>query len=142
MHVAPGLRSPHPPGRLGIPKKYMPEHGAEKSSGGRDNVMEMRDDIIGVVEMQVGEIEPERQSRKTADTEHGKERQNKQHRNIKSNRATPQGNEENGQYDDRWNRNNHRGGLEESRDSGSHPGEIHVMGPNNERNEPDTERLE
>jgi len=52
----------------------------------------------------------------------------------------PERNEETGQNDDRGDRDDHRRGLEESRHPGAHPGQIHVMGPNDEGEEPDGQR--
>ena len=56
----------------------------------RHDVMEVRDDVISVVQMQVAEVEAERQPGQAADAEHRQERQREQHRRVEPDRTAPQ----------------------------------------------------
>src|SRR5215213_10260933 len=75
--------------------------GKEREDGsGRDDVMEMRDDVVSVVQMQIDEAEAERETGQTADAEHWEEREDEKHRRGEADRAAPQRDEEHRQNDD------------------------------------------
>ena len=63
------------------------EHREDRSR--RDDVVEVADDVIGVVQMDVGGGEAERQSGQSADAEHRQERQREQHRRREPYRPAP-----------------------------------------------------
>src|SRR5205823_3903300 len=77
----------HPPGRLGIPMVNARKK-AENSSRS-DDIVEVGDDVISVVQVQVAEIEAQRQSGQPANPEHRQERQREEHRRVESNRSSP-----------------------------------------------------
>ena len=101
--------------------------------------MEMGNHVIGVVQVQVRKIEAQRQTGQSANSKHRQERQRKKHRHRETNRTTPQRNEKTSENDHRRDRNDHRRGLEEGGDFGSHAGQIHVVRPDDERQEADAE---
>ena len=137
MHLAPEFTH-HAPGHFRKPIINPGEQRENRSR--RHDIMEVRDDVIGIVQMNVAEVEAERQSGQTADAEHRQKRQGEQHRRVKANRTAPQRDEQTRQNDHGGNRNDHRGGLEESADLGSHAGQIHMMRPDDEGKEPNGER--
>ena len=59
----------------------------------RDHIVEMRDDIIAVVQRHVAEVETERKAGQPPDTEHRQESQSKQHRRVETDRTAPKRNE-------------------------------------------------
>src|SRR5207302_10225779 len=91
-----------------------------KERSRRHDVMEMRDDVVSVVEVEIGGVKRQRNAGETADTKHRQERGGKKHRHIKSDRAAPERNEERAQDDDRWKRDKQRGGLEKCAHSRAH----------------------
>src|SRR5438477_3108568 len=111
MDLAPVLTH-EPPCYLRIPIINSREEGEDCSR--RNDVMEMRDHIISIVQVQVGKVEAERQTGEAADAKHGQKCQREKHGCRKADRAAPERNEQTSQNDHRWNRNDHRGGLEES----------------------------
>src|SRR6266496_429368 len=54
-----------------------------------DDVMEVRDHIVGVVQIEVGAIEGKRDAGKTADSKHRQKRDGEKHRHIEANGAAP-----------------------------------------------------
>ena len=77
--------------RLREPKINSREDGEDRSR--RDDVVEVRDHVIGVVQIKIGGIEGEGDSGQPADSEHRQERRRKKHRDIEANRAAPERNE-------------------------------------------------
>src|SRR4029077_3092377 len=55
----------------------------------RYDVMEMRDDVVSVVQIKIGGIKRQRNAGKPADPKHWKERNGKKHRHIEANGAAP-----------------------------------------------------
>ena len=106
----------------------------------RDDVMEVRNHVVSVVQVQIAEIEAQRQPGQPADAKHRQERHDKQHWRVETNRTAPQGKEHARQDDHRGNRNDHRRGLEKRCHADAHAGEIHVMRPDDEREESDRQR--
>ena len=98
----------------------------------RDDVMEMRDDVIGVVQIKIGRIKRERNAGQPADSEHRQKRGREKHRHIEPNRAAPERNEKRAQNNHRRNRDDHRGGLEKCAHRRAHAGQPHVMRPDDE----------
>src|ERR1700694_236765 len=139
MHFAPELVH-FSTGRFRIPIINSREQSKERSR--RYDVMEMRDDVVSVVEVEIGGVKRQRDAGKTADSKHRQERGGKKHRHIKSDRAAPERNEERAQDDDRRNRDQQRGGLEKRAHSRTHAGEPHVMRPDDERQKADHEHRE
>ena len=103
----------------------------------RHNIMEVGDDVIGVVQVQVAEIEAQRQARQTADAEHRQKAEREKHRRVDADGAAPQRQEHARQDDDRRHGDDHRGGLKERAQPRAHARQIHVMRPDDERHEPD-----
>ena len=66
---------------------------------GRDDVVEMRDDVVGIVQIKIGRIKCERNARKTANSKHRQKRNRKKHRHIEANGAAPKRNEKRAQND-------------------------------------------
>ena len=52
-------------------------------------VMKMPNHVIAVMQVQVAEVEPQRQPSQTPDPKHGQKRQTKQHRRVEPNRPAP-----------------------------------------------------
>src|SRR4029450_3882018 len=65
----------------------------EDRARGHD-VMEMRDDIVGVMQIEVGTVEGERNAGKAANSKHRQECDAEKHRHVEPDRATPKGNKE------------------------------------------------
>src|SRR4029077_2514239 len=63
-------------------------------------------------------------------------------RNRKTQRAPPERKKKRAQDDDRWDRNEQRGGLEKRAHGRAHAGEPHVMRPDDERQKADHEHRE
>src|SRR5580765_1796820 len=83
-------------------RKPIIDSGEQSENGAwRHDVMEMSDDVVGVVEVKVAIVEAERQTGQTADAEHREERHDEKHRHVETNRTAPEGDEEAGQNDDR-----------------------------------------
>ena len=55
----------------------------------RNDVMKVRDDVIGIVQIKIGRIKCQRDAGKTADSEHRQKRDGEKHRHIEPNRAAP-----------------------------------------------------
>src|SRR5205814_1876915 len=103
-----------------------------ENSARRHDVVEMRDDVVSVVQIEIGGIKCQRDSGKSADAEHREKGGGEKHRHGKSNRAAPERDEKCAQNDDRRNGNDQGGGLEKCAHRRPHAGEPHVMGPDNE----------
>ena len=56
----------------------------------RDDIMEMRDDVIRVVQVNVADVEAQRQTGQPAHAEHGQERHRKQHWRVEADGAAPE----------------------------------------------------
>src|SRR5436305_2078659 len=84
-----------------------------KDRAGRDDVMEMGDNIVCIVQVQIAEVEAERQAGETSDPEHGEKGQREKHGCIKADGTAPKGDEQTSQNDHRWYGDDHGGGLEE-----------------------------
>src|SRR5438045_4168187 len=82
--------------------------------------------------IEIGGIERERDTGQAADAEHREERGREKHGGVETNGAAPERNEKRAQDDDRRDGDDHRGGLEKGADHRSHPGEPHVVGPDDE----------
>ena len=117
MHLPPELVHPAPR-RFREPEIDSGEDGEDRSR--RDDVMEMRDDVVGIVQVEIGGIESERNAGEAADSEHGQERRGEKHRDIEPDRAAPERNEERAQDDDRRDGNDHRRRLEKRADDIAH----------------------
>ena len=96
MHFAPELA------HLSASRFWEPVIDAGKKSEDRarsDDVMEMRDDVVGVVQIKIRRIKCKRNTRKTADSKHRQKRDRKKHRHIEANGAAPKRNEKRAQDD-------------------------------------------
>src|SRR6516165_2049693 len=100
MHLAPELT--HEPPRH-LRKPIINPCEQPENCPRRHYVMEVRDDIIGVVQMKIAEVETQRQTGQTADAKHWQERQRKEHRRVKTDRPAPEREEEASQDDHRRN---------------------------------------
>src|SRR5207237_2865766 len=78
----------------------------------RDDVMEMRDDIVSVVQIEIGRIKCQWNPGESTDAEHREKGGGEKHRHGKSNRAAPEGDEKCAQNDDGRDGNEQGGGLE------------------------------
>ena len=137
MHLAPELIHHSAAGF----REPIIDPGKERENGaGRNDVMEMRDDVIGVVQIEISRIKRQRNTGQAADAEHREKGSGKEHRHVKSNRAAPEGNEKCAQNDDRRDRNDEGGGLEKRAHGRAHPGKPHVMGPDDEGKETEDQR--
>ena len=67
----------------------------------------------------------------------GRKAMHEEHRRVEANRPAPQRDEHAGEDDDRRDRDDHRRGLEEGGDADAHAGQIHVVRPDDEREEAD-----
>ena len=120
-------------GHFRIPEVDAREEGEDGAR--RDHVVEVCDDVVGIVQVQIAEVEAQRQARQTADAEHRQEGQREEHGRVEADRAAPQGHEQAGQNDHRRNRDDHRGGLEERGNLRAHASQIHVVSPDDEADE-------
>src|SRR6476660_1903830 len=136
MHLAPEIVH-HSASRLREPIIDSGKEG--KNSARRDDVMEVRDNVVSVVQIKIGGIKGEWNPGESADTEHREKGGGEKHRHGKSNRAAPERDEKCAQDDDRRNGNDQGGGLEKCAHCGPHAGEPHVMGPDNERKKTENE---
>ena len=80
MHLPPELVHPSP-GRFREPVIDAGEEGEDRAR--RDDVMEVRDHVIGVVQVEIGGVERERDAGEPADAEHRQERRREEHRGVK-----------------------------------------------------------
>ena len=87
MNLPQGLVHP-PAGDLGKPVVYAGEQG--KDGTRRHHVMEMSDDIVGVMEVDIRRGQAQGQTGETAQAEHGYEAQGEQHGGRESNRPPPE----------------------------------------------------
>ena len=76
-----------PAGDLREPVVDAGEHGEDRPR--RDDVVEVADDVVGVVQVDVGRRQAERQAGQAADAEHRQEGQREEHRHGESDRAAP-----------------------------------------------------
>src|SRR5207248_1863715 len=129
MHLAPEIVH-HSSGRLWEP---VIDAGEERENGARrDDVVEMRDDVVSVVQIKIGGIKCQWNPGESTDAEHREKGGGEKHRHGKSNRAAPERDEKCAQDDDGRNGNDQGGGLEKCAYRRPHAGEPHVMGPDNE----------
>ena len=98
-----------------------------------DQVVEVRDHVIGIVQRDITGRETERESGQAADTEHRQERQREQHRRGEPNRPAPQRHHQRRDQDHRRDRDDHRRDLEEQAERRAHAAQEHVMGPHHHR---------
>src|SRR4051812_13177582 len=70
-----------------------------KNGSRRNDIMKMRDDVIGIVQVQIAKIKAQWKSGETADAEHRQKSHHKEHGGVKSDRATPQRKKHAGQND-------------------------------------------
>ena len=106
--------------------------GKEGENGARrHNVVEVCDDVVSIVQIEIGGIKCEWNPGQSTDAEHWEKSGGEKHRHGKSNRAAPKGDEKRAQDDDGRNGDNQRGGLEKCAYGRSHAGEPHVMRPDN-----------
>ncbi len=56
----------------------------------RDDVVEVRDHVIGVVQVKIGTVKRQRNARQAADPEHRQESRREKHRHREPNRPAPQ----------------------------------------------------
>ncbi len=77
-----------PAGNFGKPVINAREQGEDRSW--RDNIMEVRDDIISVMQMDIRCGQPQGKPGQPPDTEHRQKRQGKQHGNVKADRPAPE----------------------------------------------------
>src|SRR4029434_10198523 len=68
----------------------------------RDDVMEMRDHVIGVVQVKISAVEGQRDPRQAADSEHREERAREEHRRGNPNYPAPERDEKRAEDDDGW----------------------------------------
>ena len=86
--------------------------------------------------MNIRRRQPQRQARQPTDCEHRQKSQRKQHRRVKPDRGLVQGDQQGRQDDHRRNRNDHRRRGEKRADRRAHSRHEHVVGPDDERHEP------
>ena len=122
-----------PAGRLREPVVDAGEQREDRAR--RDDVVEVADDVIGVVQVDVRRREAERQAGETADAEHRQERQREQHRRREPDRRAPERQQQRRQNDHRRDRDDHRRRLEERAHRRAHAGHEHVVRPHDERHE-------
>ena len=134
MHPAPKLVH-HSASRFWKPIINAREKAEDRAR--RHHVMEMGNDIIGVVQRNIAEVKTQRQPGQAADAEHRQKSQSKEHRSIETYRAAPEGNKEYAQNDHRRNRDDHGCGLEKRADGRAHASQIHVVRPNDHREKAD-----
>ena len=77
----------HPAGRLRKPVIDAREERENRSR--RHHVVEVADDVVGVVQVDVGAGQAEWQAGQPSDAEHRQERQGEEHRGVESYRAAP-----------------------------------------------------
>ena len=65
-----------------------PRENRENRPGGHD-VVEMADDVVGIVEMHVGYGEPERETCQSADSEHRQKGEREEHGRCEANGPAP-----------------------------------------------------
>src|SRR5882757_8069771 len=129
MHLAPEIVH-HSASRLREP---VIDAGKEsENSARRDDVVEMRDDVVSVVQIEIGGIKCQGNPGESADAEHREKGGGEKHGYGKSNRAAPERDEKCTQNDNGRNGNDQGGGLEKCAHRRPHAGEPHVMGPDNE----------
>ena len=128
------------PGRFREPIIDAGEDREDRSR--RHDVMEMRDHVIGVVQVKISAVEGQRYPRQAADPEHRQERGREEHRHGKANRSAPKRDEKRAQDDDRWDRDDHRRRLEKRAHRRAHAGQPHVVGPDDEGEKPENQRGE
>src|SRR5436190_8982017 len=87
MHFAPEVVHLSP-GRFREPIIDPSKYGEDRA--GRDDVMEMRDYVVGVVQVKIGAVKREWDSRQAADSEHRKKSCREEHRHGEADRATPE----------------------------------------------------
>ena len=69
--------------RLGEPVIDSGEHGEDRSGG--NDIMEVPDDVVGIVQVDVGAGQAQRQTGQPADGKHRQERRRKEHGRIEAN---------------------------------------------------------
>ncbi len=121
------------PRDLGEPVVDTAEESEENP--GRHDVVEVADHVVGIVQVQIHEIEGQRQAGKTTNPEHGQEGHRPEHGNVETDGTAPQRYNHRGQEDDRWHRDEHCGSLEPGGNHRPHAGEIHMVGPHDETQE-------
>ena len=99
----------------------------------RHQVVEVADDVVGVVQDEVARPEPERQAGHAAQAEHRQEGQREAHRRRVADGAAPQRDDERRDEDDRRHRHGHGRDLEEAAERGAHAREQHVVRPHQHR---------
>ena len=122
-----------PAGRLREPVVDAAEQRHQRARG--DHVVEVADDVVGVVQVDVGRRQAQRQPGQPADAEHRQERQREQHRHGEADRPAVERDEQRRQDDDRRDRDDHRRRLEERAHRRPHAGQEHVVRPDDERHE-------
>src|SRR6478609_2301556 len=77
-----------PSGRLWIPVVDPREEGEDRPR--RDDVVEVPDDVVRIVQRDVGDVEGERKPRQPADAEHRQEADSEQHGRVVAYRSAPE----------------------------------------------------
>src|SRR3954469_1700071 len=139
MHLTPKLVH-HP--ASGLRKPVIDTSKQTEDGAWSDDVMEMRDDVIGVVQIKIGGIKCQRNAGEATNAEHREKSGRKKHRRVESNRPAPERNKKCAQNNDGRNGNDQSSGLEKRAHGRSHAGEPHVMGPDNEGEKTKHERGE
>ena len=83
-----------PAGYFREPMIYAGEQ--RENCSGRNNVVEVGDDVVRIVQMQHGVIEPQGQTREPANSEHRQKREHEKHLRVEPYRAAPERNEKTG----------------------------------------------
>ena len=99
------------------------------------HVVEVTDDVVGVVQVDVRRGQAQRQTGQPADGEHRQERQREEHRHREPDRPAVERQDQRRQDDHRWNRDDHRRRLEERAHGRAHARHEHVVGPHDEGHE-------
>ena len=135
---APEMHTPeelveHPPGGFRVPVIDAREDRENRAR--RDHVVEVTDDVVGVVQVEIDGIEGQRDAGQTSDTEHRQERRGEEHRHGKADRTTPEGEHQCSHEDDRRHRDHDCGDLEKGGHFCAHARHVHVVRPDDEREE-------
>src|SRR5207237_10165074 len=109
MHLAPEIVH-HSASRLREPIIDSGKEG--KNSARRNDVVKVRDDVVSIVQIEIGGIKCQWNPGESADAEHGEKGGGEKHRHGKSNRAAPELDEKCAQDDDGRNGNDKVGGWD------------------------------
>ena len=115
-----------------IPARKDSEHGSQ-----RQDVMEVRDDVIGVVERPVDARVCEHDSGHAADGKHENEPDGEQHGRVKPQRTAPHRRDPGEDFYARGNGDHHGRDDEIRLHVRGHPDRVHVMRPDKESDDPD-----